>query len=156
MDEKQLATISRRSATGLLALLPALDAATARAAGNEDANIALVGRFCAEWSGKDVEKLIPYLAPEIEYGIFEGGPVIKGLDQFRAQLGGYMAGMREIKWEIKRSAAMGDVVINERTDHFLQPTGSTKPDSHFHITGVFIVRGGKIVYWKDWNTAKTG
>ena len=48
------------------------------------------------------------------------------------------------------SAAIGDLVINERIDHFIQAEGSKRPDNHFHIAGVFIVRAGKIVYWKDW------
>jgi len=137
----------RRSAAGWLSLLPF---ATGTAQAAEADNVTLVNRFCADWSTKDVEKLIPYLAPEIEYHIFEGGPVVKGIEQFRKQLGPYMAGMREIKWETSRSAAIGDLVINERVDHFLQPAGTGKPDSHFHVAGVFIVRGGKIVYWKDW------
>ncbi|MBM3513022.1 MAG: hypothetical protein FJX59_04835 [Alphaproteobacteria bacterium] len=145
MDETAL---SRRAMAGLAALTPLLVSKPVSA--DEQANIAFVTKFCDDWSSKDVEKLIPYLAPEIEYHVFEGGPVVKGIDQFRAQMGGFMKGMREITWETKRSAAIGDLVINERIDHFIQPEGSTRPDNHFHIAGVFIVRGGKIVYWKDW------
>lgn len=145
MDETAL---SRRAMAGLAALTPLLVSKPVSA--DEQANIAFVTKFCDDWSSKDVEKLIPYLAPEIEYHVFEGSPVVKGIDQFRAQMGGFMKGMREITWETKRSAAIGDLVINERIDHFIQPEGSTRPDNHFHIAGVFIVRGGKIVYWKDW------
>ena len=151
MTDSQLRGMSRRSTTGLLSLLPF---AAGAAQASETDNVTLVNRFCADWSTKDVEKLIPYLAPEIEYHMFEGSPVVKGHEQFRKQLGPYMASMREIKWETSRSAAMGDLVINERVDHFLRPTGSDKPDSHFHVAGVFIVRGGKIVYWKDWTMPK--
>jgi limonene-1,2-epoxide hydrolase len=141
--------LSRRSLGAALALGAAVGAARA-ATDDENANVALVGKFCSDWSTKDVEKLIPYLSPDIEYHVFEGGPIIKGVEQFRAQMGGFMAGLKEIAWETKRSAAIGDLVINERIDHFIQAEGSKRPDNHFHIAGVFIVRDGKIVYWKDW------
>jgi limonene-1,2-epoxide hydrolase len=111
----------------------------------------LVTNFCKAWDGRDVEKLIGFISPEIEYHMFEGAPPIKGVDQFRQRLGGFMSGMKEIKWEIFRSHAIGDIVLNERIDHFIQAPGSGKPDNHFHVVGVFLVRDGKIVYWKDYN-----
>ena len=113
--------------------------------------ITLVTDFCLAWNSKDVEKIIPFVSPEIEYHMFEGAPSIKGVEQFRQRLGGFMSGMKEIKWEIFPSHAIGDIVLNERNDHFIQAPGSGKPDNHFHIAGVFLVRGEKIVYWKDYN-----
>jgi limonene-1,2-epoxide hydrolase len=115
-----------------------------------------VTNFCLAWNGKDVEKLIPFIAETIEYHMWEGGPVVKGIEQFRAQLSGFMAGMKEIRWEIFRSAVIGDIVINERMDHFIQAPGSKRPDNHFHIVGVFLVREGKIQYWKDYNMPQAG
>ncbi|MBL8631180.1 MAG: nuclear transport factor 2 family protein [Rhodospirillaceae bacterium] len=116
--------------------------------------VAFVTAFCNAWSTKDVEALIPFLAPEIEYHMFEGAPPIKGHDQFRERLKGFMAGQKEIKWDISRSFAVGDVVLNERIDHFIQPDGSLKPSNHFHVAGVFLVRDRKISYWKDYNMPK--
>jgi limonene-1,2-epoxide hydrolase len=150
----EMNAVSRRAFGGLLALAP-IGAARAETA-DEAAKIDLVSRFCLAWNTKDVEKLIPYLADAIEYQVFEGRPTINGIEQFRAQMGKFMAGMKTIDWEIKRSAAIGDLVINERIDHFIQPEGSNRPDNHFHIAGVFIVRGGKIVYWKDWRMPGAG
>jgi limonene-1,2-epoxide hydrolase len=118
---------------------------------NEKAITTLVNDFCKAWSGKDVEKLVPFISPDIEYHMFEGAPPIKGVEQFRQRLGGFMAGMKEIDWEMLRSHAIGDVVLNERIDHFIQKPDAGKPDNHFHVAGVFLVRGGKIVYWKDYN-----
>ncbi len=120
-------------------------------AAREKQNTELVTNFCKAWSAKDVEKLLPFISAEIEYHMFEGAPPIKGIEQFKERLGGFMAGMKEINWEIFRSQAMGDIVINERIDHFIQQPGSKRPDNHFHITGVFLVREGKIAYWKDYN-----
>jgi len=120
-------------------------------AANEKQIIELVTNFCLAWSSKDVEKLIPFVSPEIEYHMFEGAPPIKGVDQFRQRLSGFMSAMKEIKWEIFRSHAVGDIVLNERIDHFIQAPGSGKPDNHFHIAGVFLVRDAKITYWADYN-----
>jgi len=123
---------------------------------NEETITTLVNDFCKAWSGKDVEKLIAFISPDIEYHMFEGAPPIKGVEQFRQRLGGFMSGMKEIDWEMLRSHAVGDVVLNERIDHFIQKPDAGKPDNHFHVAGVFLVRGGKIVYWKDYNMpAKT-
>lgn len=116
----------------------------------------LVTDFCLAWNGRDVEKLIPFIAEDIEYHMWEGGPVVKGPAGFRQQLGGFMSSMKEIKWEVLRSQAIGDIVINERFDHFIRQPGAKRPDDHFHIAGVFLVRGGKIAYWKDYNMPKAG
>jgi limonene-1,2-epoxide hydrolase len=151
--------------TGLgIGVLGALAATTAQATdaaqsrkdngAHEQKLIAFVTAFCKAWSTKDVEQLIPYLAPDIEYHMFEGAPPIKGHDQFRERLQGFMAGQKEITWDVSRSFAVGDVVLNERIDHFIQPEGSKKPSNHFHVAGVFLVRDGKIQYWKDYNMPK--
>lgn len=149
--------LPRRTAVVAAGLSPLLAASPCAAAANsaEQANIDLVTTFCLAWAGRDVERLVPFLDEAIEYQVFEGGPVIKGLAQFRAQMGGFMAGMTEIRWEVFRSAAMGDLVINERLDHFIRPPGSGRPNDHFRVTGVFVVRGGKILYWKDWNLSES-
>lgn len=115
----------------------------------------IVIEFCKAWANRDADSLIPYLAEDIEYHMFEGSPPINGHEQFKAQLTPFMAGMREIDWEVVRSTVMGDIVLNERIDHFLRTEGSQAPDNHFHIVGVFLVRDGKIKYWKDYNLSGT-
>lgn len=142
----------------LAAPAAATDASESRKdnADHEKKLITFVSEFCAAWSSKDVEKLIPYLSADIEYHMFEGAPPIKGHDEIRKRLGGFMAGQKEITWDISRSFAVGDVVLNERIDHFIQPEGSQKPSNHFHVAGVFLVRDGKISYWKDYNMPKAG
>ncbi len=119
---------------------------------SEQAREEFVNKFCTEWNSRDAEKLIPYLADDIEYHVFEGGPmVVNGIDQFREQMGAFMGAMKEVRWEILRSHAMGDLVFNERIDHFIMQDGSDFPRSPFHVVGMFVVREGKIQYWKDYN-----
>jgi limonene-1,2-epoxide hydrolase len=115
----------------------------------------IVNDFCRDWATRDATKLTSYLDDEIEYHMFEGAPPIMGVDAFKTQLTPFMAGMREIEWEILRSSVMGDIVLNERIDHFFRKEGSEAPDNHFHIVGVFLVRDGKIKYWKDYNLSGT-
>lgn len=131
-------------------------------AAETDANTALeaekekiVNDFCAAWASRDAAQLTPFLDETIEYHMFEGAPPINGLDAFSTQLQPFMADMREIDWEILRSSVMGDIVLNERIDHFIRKEGSEAPDNHFHIVGVFLVRDGKIKYWKDYNLTGT-
>lgn len=157
-NSSALLNMNRRDLlSGLGAGLALAMSSNARAAGPE-ADPALerekekiVNDFCAAWATRDADALTPYLADDIEYYMFEGRPPINGLAEFSAQLKPFMSGMREIDWEILRSSVMGDVVLNERIDHFLRPEGSEAPDSHFHVVGVFLVREGKIQYWKDYN-----
>ena len=156
-DETDAALERRTLLGGLGAGLALAFGSTAQAAGPE-ADTALesekekiVTDFCKAWAMKDADALTAYLADDIEYHMFEGRPPINGIPEFSAQLKPFMASMHEIDWEILRSTAMGDIVLNERIDHFIQPEGSQAPDNHFHIVGVFLVRDGKIKYWKDYN-----
>lgn len=114
-----------------------------------------VNNFCRAWSSLDVETLTPYLADTIEYHIWEGGTIIKGIEQFREHMTDFMANMKEINWDILRSTAMGDIVMNERIDHFIRGENSAVPNNHFDVVGIFVVRQGKIQYWKDYGYKDT-
>lgn len=115
----------------------------------EKKNEELVTQFCLDWAHRDAEMLTEYLAEDIEYQMYEGRPDIIGHDQFRAELGEWLTGLKEVKWEILRSEAIGELVINERVDHFI----SDDPNKTFRlpIAGVFLVRDGKIKMWKDYS-----
>jgi len=60
-----------------------------------------------------------------------------------------LAGTKKVAWEILRSHAMGVMVINERHDHFYREA----EEAHWHVpvTGIFIVKDGKSVFWRDYN-----
>jgi len=115
----------------------------------EKKNLALVTEFCKAWELRDVEKLIPYLSKDIDYHIWEGGAEIKGLQEFREVIGPFLAGTEKVEWEILRSQAMGVMVTNERYDHFFR--AGEEADWHFPVTGIFIVKDGRIVFWRDYN-----
>jgi limonene-1,2-epoxide hydrolase len=58
----------------------------------------------------------------------------------------FLATRSKARFEVLRTAAMGNTVINERIDHFTRDDG----EDAFHITGFFLVKDGKIVEWQDY------
>jgi limonene-1,2-epoxide hydrolase len=115
----------------------------------EKANEELVNRFCADWSRRDAELLAGYFAEPFEYMMYEGGPVITSREAFITQMRPFLQKLRAVDWVIERSHAMGPMVINERVDHFY--AHDSKYDHHPRIAGMFIVRDGRIVVWRDYN-----
>ena len=115
----------------------------------ETANEELVNRFCEDWAKQDVDLLAEYLDSDIEYQMYEGRPDIVGIDDFKKELRDFLNRLKEVKWEIYRSYAIGELVINERIDHFIDEDDSKS--FHLPIAGVFLVRDGKIKMWKDYS-----
>ncbi len=117
---------------------------------HENANETLVNNFCRDWSLRDVDALLPYLAQDLLYQITPGQPLITSAEQFAAQMGPFLKKLAQVDWEIIRSHAVGPLVLNERIDHFVAPEGSETPSMHFHIAGHFEIEDGVIKVWKDW------
>jgi limonene-1,2-epoxide hydrolase len=115
----------------------------------EIANEDLVNRFCRDWAQQDAELLAGYFAEPFEYMMYEGGPVITSREAFISQLGPFLKKLKAVDWEVLRSHAMGPMIINERIDHFY--AHDSKYDHHPRIAGLFIVRNGRIVIWRDYN-----
>lgn len=111
-------------------------------------NERIVTQFCLDWATKDVDLLADYLAEDIQYQMFEGRPDIIGRGAFVKELGPFLANLKEVEWEILRSHTIGELVINDRIDHFVGD--DEKRSMHFAIAGFFLVRDGKIKVWKDY------
>ena len=115
----------------------------------ETANADLVTRFCLDWALRDVEKLVPYLADNLIYQMFEKRPDLIGLEEFRREVGPFLKDLARVEWEILRTFTIGQVVINERVDHFVAKPGGRS--MHFPIAGLFVVKAGKIELWRDYS-----
>jgi limonene-1,2-epoxide hydrolase len=105
----------------------------------------LVRDFCAAWSRLDLDELMEYFAPEAVYHNMPGPP-LEGRDAVREGISRFLSGWDETVWEVLNIAAAGDVVLAERVDR-------TKAGGHsvdLPVTGVFEVRDGKIVAWRDY------
>jgi limonene-1,2-epoxide hydrolase len=115
----------------------------------EQANADLVTRFCLDWELRDVEKLVPYLADNLIYQMFEKRPDIIGIEEFRREVGPFLKDLARVEWEILRTFTIGQVVINERVDRFIAKPGGRS--MHFPIVGLFVVKNSKIELWRDYS-----
>ena len=111
-------------------------------------NEQLVRDFCRDWSLRDVDALLPYLAEDLLYQIAPGQPLITGRDQFAKQMGPFLKKLDSVRWDILRSFAVAPLVLNERIDSFNAPPGGRSQE--FHIAGNFLIADGVIREWKDW------
>ena len=121
-----------------------------KATAQERANLRLVTDFCKAWTSVDAEALIPFLHPQIEYLIMEGGQTLTGHEAFRKVIGGWLKTMARSDWQIFRTEAFGDMVVTERIDNFYFKDPAKAP-WHLKIAGMFIVRDGLIRYWRDYS-----
>ena len=114
----------------------------------EQQNIALVTAFCKAWETADVSALLEFVDDAIFYQMWDADDAIKveGKAAFEKVVGGFLASMDTVEFDIARTHCLGKIVTNERTDRFIGPRGQMV----FPVTGVFVVEDGKIVYWKDY------
>lgn len=129
----------------LAALVPlALQAAEPTPA--ERANLDLVTRFCESFATRDMAKITAFLSPDVVYRITDTAPAVKGPEAI-ARIKSYVERSTAIDFKVLESWTRGSVVVNERIDAFTRPEGNVA----YHLTGVFVVKGGKIVEWADYS-----
>ena len=115
----------------------------------ERENAALVVAFNQAWSDRDLDRLIGYLADDVRYMIYEGGPVKQGPAEVREAVGRFMAKFSRIEFRVSRLEVMGSVVIHERTEDYYGPDGER--DTHFHVVGMLVIKRGRIAVWRDYS-----
>lgn len=118
----------------------------------EKQNEKLVNDFCASWSSIDIEQIVGFFDDKIIYQMFEGMPDIKGKAAFTERIEPFFTSIERVQWDVLRSHVIGNLVINERVDHFYR--NDDKPDMHFPVAGLFVVKNGKIVLWRDYSMPK--
>ena len=119
----------------------------------EAENTKLVTEFCKKWEERDVSALLPYLADDIHYEMWDADDaiVVNGKEEMSQMIEPFMDGLERVEFEILRTQAMGKLVMNERVDRFIRNDPDPEiNDWIFPITGVIVVEDGKIVYWKDY------
>ncbi len=113
----------------------------------EQANEKVVNEFCATWETMDIDKIMGFLDDKIVFRMIDNMPFVEGKQAMLDAIGPFLATRTSARFEMLRSTAIGNIVINERIDHFGKEEGA---DDAFHITGVFLVKNGKIVEWRDY------
>jgi limonene-1,2-epoxide hydrolase len=112
----------------------------------EEANVKLVNEFCDAWESMDVEKIASYWDDKITFRMIEGMPRVEGKAALIEGTKQFLATRSKARFEVLRSAALGNTVINERIDYFTRSDG----EDAFHITGFFLIKNGKIIEWQDY------
>jgi limonene-1,2-epoxide hydrolase len=105
----------------------------------------IVNEFIARVVAKDLDGACGLVADDLEY---DNVPMGKnhGPDGLKAFLGVMAGNVDEVEFVVHRQAAQGDIVLNERTDRFR--IGERWID--LPVAGVFELRDGKIVLWRDY------
>ncbi len=116
----------------------------------ETANEKVVNDFCAAWDTLDLDVLTGFFDENITFRMIESMPRVEGKADWIAAAKGFLAPAKSAHFEVVRSQAMGNIVVNERIDHF--DMGEVK--NAFHVIGVFFVRNGKIIEWQDYTMPK--
>jgi limonene-1,2-epoxide hydrolase len=124
--------------------LASLEAAEPTAA--EKANIKVVNDFCAAWAGRDLNKIMSFLAADCAYRMTETRDIIKGRDGVTAAIKGVLGSV--VRFEVLETWARGPMVFDERIDYF---TPSPQfPIKSWRGVGVFFMKDGKIAEWQDY------
>lgn len=131
--------------TGASAFVPQF-AKAAELTAAEKANLDLVTRFCESFATRDMAKIAAFLSQDVVYRLTDTVPAVKGAEAI-ARIRAYVERSSSIEFKIHDSWVRGSVVVNERTDSFDRPDGKVA----YHLTGVFLVKDGKIVEWSDYS-----
>jgi limonene-1,2-epoxide hydrolase len=74
---------------------------------------------------------------------------VVGVEEYKKRNGSMFEGLEKIDWQILRSFAIGQLVINDRIDEFFPKPGSRVPRMRFRVSGYFLVVDNKIKVWRD-------
>lgn len=105
----------------------------------------IVTRFCDSWKRRDADELMTFFTDDAVYHNVPLDPAV-GPEAIRATIDLFIGMAPEIRFEITRQLAAGDVVMNERVDYL---TVGDKTVA-LPVAGVFEVRDGKISVWRDY------
>ena len=101
--------------------------------------------FCAAWTRLDIDELLGYFTPDAVYHNIPVDPVV-GADAIRGMFSMFTTGVERIEFRVNNLAAIGNVVMTERVDVFVQPERTIE----LPVMGTFEVVDGKIAAWRDY------
>lgn len=104
-----------------------------------------VDAFCAALT-QDLNSCLAYIADDCVYQNMPF-PAVVGPEGVRSTLAGFFEITGPVRVETLEQVAVGNLVMNERLDHFTPPTGKA---FGLPVAGVFEVTNGKITAWRDY------
>lgn len=105
----------------------------------------VVDEFIARVVRLDLDAACELVSDDVEYDNVPMGKVF-GPDGIKSILGPLAGQLTGVEWTVHKQVAAGDLVFNERTDRFIK--GDVAAD--LPVAGVFEVRDGRIVLWRDY------
>jgi limonene-1,2-epoxide hydrolase len=111
----------------------------------EKASVKLVTDFCAAWSTRNVNNVLPFLSDDCVYRMTETTPPVNGHDGVVQRLKTWVDTASLVEFRILNTMAAGPIVINHRIDRFLTAQPLT-----WEGVGVFFVKDGRIKEWSDY------
>ena len=108
-------------------------------------NEEIVNTFMARITSMDLDGALELVSDDIEYDNVPMGRV-NGPDGIRGVFAQLDGTADKMEWVIHRQVAVGDLVLNERTDRF----GKGDQWADLPVAGVFEVHDGKITLWRDY------
>jgi len=106
----------------------------------------IVRDFLGAWPRRDLDELMSFFAPDAVYHNVPVAPCV-GAAAIRETFAGFLATMPGIVLEVVELVAGERLVMAERIDRFVMPSGHR---FDLPVTGVFEVRGDKIVAFRDY------
>src|SRR5919106_6090809 len=114
--ECSMNVLERRAFIGsaAAAMLAAMggEATAAQRSPAETANMRIVADFCAAWSTRDLQQVLPFLAEDSVYRMSETTPPVTGLAGVRERLGSWLETSQQIEFRILDTFAKGPMVVN--------------------------------------------
>ncbi len=104
----------------------------------------VVTRCMEAMHAKDVEGVLACFHDDAEFSL--PSQHFAGKDALRAMFAGFLSVATDMHMEVHRQIADGNMIVNERTDHFTIGERSVDLD----ICGVFQVDEGRIRYWREY------
>jgi len=147
MKRRDFLTSAGVSSAAALAAFSGFPRAAAAADWNEAerASVKLVTDFCAAWSSRDMNKVLPFLSDDCVYRMTETTPPANGHEGVIQRLKTSVDNSSLVEFRILDTMAAGPIVINHRIDRFLMKQPLT-----WEGVGVFFVKDGKIKEWSDY------
>jgi limonene-1,2-epoxide hydrolase len=105
----------------------------------------VVNKFC-ETLNRDLNESLQYIADGCEYQNMPFDPVF-GPEGVRSTLAGFFEVTGSVRIETLKQCSIGNLVMNERLDHFDPPGGEP---FGLPVAGAFEVTGDKITAWRDY------
>ena len=121
-------------------------AAATQLSPEEQANLTAVNDFCAAFTVPlDWDRITSFVSADCKYRASQDIPMVEGPEAIVGLLKGFLSTATSAEFEMLDTWARGPVVVNDRVDRFVMPTGMVE----LPVVGIFYMVNGKIVEWTD-------